>query len=55
MEAESDLVRLVAWDKFLLNLVTEQSAENLYHPGLFFFFLSPEEGGVLAFGDSEIS
>lgn len=51
MEAESDLVNLVAWDKFVSNQVTKQSADNVYHPCLFFFF--PGERGILAF--SEIS
>lgn len=47
MEAESDLVNLVAWDKFVSNQVTKQSADNVYHPCLFFFFLEKEEFWLL--------
>ena len=47
----ASMVNLGAWDKFVSNQITKQSAESLYQPCLLFFY--PRERGILAL--SEIS
>ena len=50
----ASMVNLGAWDKFVSNQITKQSAENLHQPCLLLLLLFyPRERGILAF--SEIS